>query len=177
MKMKNLFLFTCLIAALFSSCKKEAGPTGPAGANGTNGTNGTNGNANVKAFIFNNPITNSFYFSDTLQGLTYKSIDSSLVLCYLQDENCQNFWYPVPGIGCNSLYQSRFYTSATAFDTTLVVVNLELRQPDGSYGGALTQTITKLKVIVAPASSVVVGKKEIDYSNYQEVCRYFRIAE
>lgn len=171
MKIKNTLLLFSLIALLFSSCKKEEGPTGPAG---TNGTNGQNGNANVKAFMFIDPIIGGYAFSDTLPGVHYKSLDSSLMLVYIQDHACGTNWYSVPGMGCIGDYTSRVFTSAL---DTLTLLNLTLYRPDGSPNTGFARVIRKLRVIIAPASSLLSGKREIDYNDYHEVCRYLNIAE
>ncbi len=168
MKIKNLILIFAVIATTFSSCKKEAGPTGPAG---------TNGNANVTSLTFTNPITGGTLWYDTLKGVTYQSISSSLVLAYIQDANCGNNWYSMPGWGCGANYAGRFYTAQVGgTDTTTTMAYLELLNPDGSYGVS-SQTLTKLRVIVAPAGTTLTGKKEIDYADYKATCRYFNIGE
>ena len=166
MKIKNLILVFAVITLAVSSCKKEAGPAGK------------DGNANVKSITFLNPITNSTGWSDTLPGVTYQSLSNSLVLVYIQDQGCTPNWYSVPGLGCNASYTARFYTSYSGIsDTVTTLGNLALLNPDGSFG-ASNQTISKLRVIVAPASTYVTGgKKEVDYSDYKATCRYFNIAE
>ncbi len=177
MKTRNLILLFTVIAVSFSSCKKEAGPTGPAGTNGINGTNGTDGNADVKSITFNNPITNSYYFTDTLPGVNYNVLGNSLVLTYIQDPNCTPNWYSVPGLGCSAVYSARVFTTVPGgSDTLTTLLSLELRTPDGT-SISTNHTISKLRVIVAPASTILTGKKETDYSDYKATCRYFNIAE
>ncbi len=165
--MKNLLLTCCVLTLIFSSCKKE---TGPAGANGANG------NANIKSFIFTDPISFGYLFTDTLPGVTYSSIDSSLVLAYVQGYVCASNWYTAPGIGCNGSYSTRVFTNKLMNNQTLFV--LELRNIDGSVDISMTESVSKLKVIIAPVSSVVTGKKEqVDFSDYHATCRYLNIAE
>ena len=167
MKTKNLILLFAVITVSISSCKKDAGPTGPAGKDG---------NANVKSFTFNNPITVSTGWADTLNGITYQSLSSSLVLAFIQDANCGRNWYSAPGWGCGAAYAMRFYTFTDVIDTVTTFASLVLLNPDGSFG-ASNQTFTKIRVLVAPASTVLTGKKEVDYSDYKATCRYFNIQE
>ena len=167
MKLKNLLLLCTVLTLAISSCKKEVGPTGPAGADG---------NANVKSITFNNPITADSYWNDTIKGVNYQSLASSLILTYIEDDGCAPNWYSVPGLGCGANYNARFYTTRGFPDTTMTYGNLELRTPDGT--GYVNATISKLRIIVAPASTVIVGgKKEMDFSDYRFACRYFGIKE
>lgn len=160
----KLFLFIITTAVTLSSCKKEVGPAGPAG---------TNGNANVKAFIFNNPITNSWVWTGTLTGVT--DLDSSLLLAYVEDATCVGLWYSVPGVGCFANYTTRL--SSSLGGPNVVVLDLQLLNPDGSFTPHISATLSKIRIIVAPASSVIIGKREIDYSNYKAVCKYYGLQE
>jgi hypothetical protein len=81
----------CLLAgALFSSCKKEAGPEGP---QGPAGTNGKNGNANVKSQISTNLVwtynasTLAYETLITNPNITQDIVDKGAVLVYLQVNN------------------------------------------------------------------------------------------
>lgn len=170
MKIKSTLITGLTIAFIFSSCKKEAGPSGPAGADGKNG------NANIYSIIFTDPITSGYLFYDTLPGINYSMIDTSLVLAYIKDYGCGSNWYTAPGIGCNGSYSSRVFTGALSGNLTSII--LELRKVDGSSDPSIAENISKLKVIVAPASSVISGKKEpVDFSDYYATCRYFNIPE
>ena len=79
--MKNL-IYVALLATLFISCKKEAGPQGPAG------TNGTNGNANVKTNQYTVSWTQSFpgyYCTIYDANITQAIVDSGAVEVYMQN--------------------------------------------------------------------------------------------
>lgn len=174
MKLKNLFFVCSVLALTISACvKPEDGAQGPAGKDGKDG------NANIKSFVFFDPIVGGTLWYDTLPGINYQSLDSSLVLCYIKDASCSPNWYSMPGWGCNVFYAGRFYTyqANPPFDTTTTMATLELLDPDGSSVSG-TYTINMLRVIVAPASSLVVGgKKEMDFSDYSATCRYLGIKE
>lgn len=163
----KLFLFFTALTFAFSSCKKEVGPVGPAG------TAGANGNANVKAFIFNNPITNNWHWTGTLDGVT--DMDSSLLLAYVEDATCVGLWYSVPGVGCFATYTSRLSSSKGGPGST--VIDLQLLNPDGSFTPHISASLSKLRIIIAPASSVTIGKREVDYNDYHAVCKYYGLQE
>lgn len=159
----KLVLLSAVITLSLFSCKKETGPAGPAG---------TNGNANVKAFLFSNPITNNWYWTGNLAGVT--DLDSSLLLAYAMDANCDGVWYSVPGVGCFANYTTRMSSYSIGSSST---IDFQLLNPDGSFTPHVSYTITKLRIIVAPAGSVISGKKELDFNDYHEVCRYYGIKE
>ncbi len=161
---KQILLFA-VFALLLSSCKKETGPAGPMG------------NANITSIIFNNPIVNGTVFDDSLPGVAYSSLASSLLLTYIQDDQCLDTWYSVPGIGCGAVYTARVFTYHQSNDTITTYLTLELRNPDGNFL-QYNRTITKLRVIVAPATTIVTGKKEpVDFSDYKSAMKYFGLKE
>lgn len=161
---KQILLFA-MFAFLLSSCKKETGPAGPMG------------NANITSIIFNNPIVSGTVFDDSLPGVTYSSLSNSLLLTYIQDDMCPDIWYSVPGLGCLAIYTSRVFTYRKSNDTVTTYLTLELRNPDGNFL-QYSRTITKLRVIVAPASTLLTGKKEpVDFSDYNATVNYFGLKE
>ena len=168
---KNILATAAIgLLILTASCTKQ-GPVGPAGTNGTNGTNGSNGNANVKEFFY----SNQGDFSALSKYLQIKSsvFDSSLVLVYYDPSN--GVWYSCPGLGSGANYQTRFYTNG-AVDS--VLLSFGIYNPDGSAYTGTAVTVARLKVIVAPASSVFVGKTSpVDFNDYRATMKYFGLKE
>ena len=164
MKLRTLVIVFGVLSVAFSSCTKEAGPAG------------ADGNANVKSFVFNAPNLGATFWSDTLKGVSYPSLENSLLLTYIKDEDCINNWFSVPGIGCLNRYMVQVFTYPM-LDTSNTGLSMQLRDPDGSPYTGTAITFTKVRVIVAPANSNWAGKKEMDYTNYSSACRYFNIAE
>jgi hypothetical protein len=157
------------VLALSTSCKKAedgaTGPTGPAGSNGTNG------NSNVKAYYFGKDSITSLNPNITLNlpsPVTSNMIDSSAVLVY---HSASGLWFPSPGVGLNSTYQTRIYTQ----NTTLYVKSLD---PDGTAYSGGKVIFDKLKVIVIPASDFSgFRKKPVDFTDYKATMQYYGLAE
>ncbi len=126
----------------------------------------------MKAFLFSNPVTNSWNWTGTLTGVT--NVDSALVLAFIEDATCVGLWYSVPGVGCFNNYTSRIATSSGFPDVT---VDLQLLKPDGSFTPHVSASLSKLRIIVAPATSVVYGKREVDFNNYKAVCNYYGLSD
>lgn len=151
---------------LVSACKKEAGPAGK------------DGNANVKVFMFyNKTLTAGNGVIDTIP-ISTGALDSSLALMYYTDSaNTANkgIWYSSPGLGRLGAYQTRnfFLGIGASSSFTLSVFN-----PDGtSYSGSSLK-LPQLKVVVVPASSYIVGKKEdVDFSDYKATMQYLGLPE
>lgn len=155
-----------------ASCTKE-GAQGPAG---TNGTNGLDGQANV--IVINHPadsLTNLHEVIIDMSGaVTPAELDSSLVLVYYMgsiSQSCNN-WYPSPGLGCGNGYQTRWYYSANG-----TAIIMSVRDQDGSnYTGPVVR-LDRAKVVIAKGNSFFTGKKEIDFSDYQQVKAYFNLKD
>lgn len=173
--MKNIIaIATITIILAVSGCSKQGpiGPAGPNGTNGTNGTNGANGNANVKMYFFqNDSLTTAHSFYKYLP-VTGAVIDSSIVLAYY-DPNGN--WYPSPGLGVGGAYQTRNYTNPGADS---VPFNMSPLNPDGSAYTGSKITLNRVKILVAPASSVFIGKTSpVDFNDYKATMKYFGLKE
>lgn len=170
--MKDFKILALPLAILLfvASCTKE-GPAGPAG---TNGTNGTNGNANV--VVINHPtdsIGNSKNITINLPAsVSTGTVDSGLILVYYKGliaDGC-DYWYQAPGLGCGASFQTRWI-----YDAPTKQLILSIKNPDGSTYTGSNRTFARTKVIIAPGSTFLTGKKDIDFSNYEEVKRYLNL--
>ncbi len=173
----NLLLMVALMAALFTapSCSKEgpAGPAGEDGINGTNGNNGQDGNANVSLFLFetgntfNSPVYNKSY---SLTGITNNMVDSSLVLVYATDE--ADSWFQIGSTNTARAYSTKWYYIKGFGGAPTGEFYIDIESPSGAaefvnapVGQALS--LGKVKFIIAP-TNVFVGKREMDFTNYEE---------
>ena len=183
--MKKLMIIVCAVAiTALMGCGKDGdtgpqGEQGPAGANGTNGvdgtngTNGTNGNANVKLFMFG-PTT--FTSTDDNEAYNFPSsvttnmLDSSLVLYYHKNQSgVGSMWYAIPGLGYNSLYDTRAFT--LAHNRTC---NIEIKNSDGSNYSGSSQTFSKVKVIVVPSSNYSGSRNSgVNFNDYEATMKHF----
>ena len=177
---RTRLLGVCLIpAALIVSCTGKDGPMGPAGTNGTNGINGTNGNANVMTFEFGSRTTttgNIDYTFNASQGF----VDSSLVLAYYNPSNeAATAWYPVPGLGSTGAYMTRGMYYQTVASPSTYVYRFFVLTPSGSAAYTTSLTLTKFKIILAPASIItpLTSPGRLDLSDYGAVTRYLNLPE
>ncbi|MEZ4878897.1 MAG: hypothetical protein R2801_01860 [Chitinophagales bacterium] len=164
--MKNVTKILCsLLIVLAVACSKE-GSVGPAGQDGVDG------NANVTVYNFSTDFSLASEEDLLLTGISQTDFDNSIKLVYYKDNNCSNFWYAAPGIGCSSLYQIRIYT----YNTQTKII-FGIRNPDGgSYTGS-TRTITDVKVFVIPPSATINLRtsKPLQELSYEEACAIFNI--
>ncbi len=180
----SFFLFTAILTVLLfsSACEKE-GPAGPPGADGINGTTGTNGmdgedgNANVQLFLFEADNV----FSPPTYGKKYEHpnfnqglIDSSLVLVYWQiDAGLAPGSWRLVGTNLGTEYSTRWnWVDSVPFTGAAAgfFIEIDNASADGEYVSApsgLNVTWDKVKFIIAPAN-VFVGKREVDFTNYEE---------
>ncbi|HEY9559691.1 MAG TPA: hypothetical protein VIR29_02755, partial [Anseongella sp.] len=154
----RIYLTTLLIAAFtISSCEKEgpAGPEGPQGEQGAQGEQGPqgpqgpvgdDGNANVILYEFGaKTFTNTLAMTFTVAK---EIVDNSLILVYYNPANeASSTWYPIPGIGSNGNYQTRYFLYQTSSSPSIYTMAIKVMKPDGSavYGSPLT--FKKIKVI------------------------------
>lgn len=170
-----LFMAGMLIAA----CEGPEGPTGPQGLQGEQGTSGPegpqgpqgeDGNANVVLYEFGEQTFTNLLSLEL--SVSRETVDNSLVLVYYNPSNeNSSAWYPVPGLGSNNSYQTRFYIYQTSIDPSVYTLAIRTLQPDGSGSYGAEVTFTKIRVIFAEATSVIPGK--INFDDYHAVKAYF----
>ncbi len=171
MKSTQLSLLVLALVMAVSSCKKgDTGPQGPTG------------NANVTMYTFGSTtFTGSTIL--LLSNLSQSKMDSSMVLVYYNPvPEVETSWYPVPGLGSGGQYETRYFVYAAAAANTQQL-NLRLVKPDGS-GAPFPSSVTfrKIRVFVAPASSILPGGRTgrgngPDLTNYYDVLKYFNLPE
>ncbi|HOY30534.1 MAG TPA: hypothetical protein PKW80_01520 [Bacteroidales bacterium] len=163
MKTLKLLVALLIIAAVATSCEKEAGPAGPAG------TNGTNGNANVTVYGFS-----GHTFSSLLPGTQYTlpisggMADSSLILPYY---HISDYWYQMGEIGYGANFASRYFIEPLP---TVTYLRIDIKNVDGSNytGGDITWD--SIRVFVIPANIFRSARLDnIDFKNHGEVSAYF----
>lgn len=172
---KNLFLIAFLLSVSVIACKKgDTGSAGPAGPAGPTGTQGANGNANITMYQFGSQTFTSL-LNLTLQNISKERIDSSLILAYYNPSTeAATSWYPIPGSGSGALYETRYFVSQLTASPSSYTFGIRLLKADGTL--YTTQvTFTKIKVIVAPASTIINGR--VNLSDYQAVMNYYNLAE
>lgn len=163
------YLFAFLLLS-FIACKKgDDGPAGP------------QGNASVTMYTFE---SQSFvgllrlYLKDISPG----RIDSSLILVYYNPvTEATTAWYPSPGAGSATMYQTRFYlyqSSASPSIYELSLLTLDLK--GFSYPNPVT--FRKIRVIIAPAATILPGGRQsssppVNYADYYAVLRYYHLSE
>ena len=174
MKHLKTILFVLAAVISFTACKKgDTGPQGPAG------------NANVTVYNFGEQT-----FTDVvnlkLSNISQGKMDSSLILAYYNPSSeAATSWYPIPGAGSGAAYQTRYfvYQSATT-PVSIYTFSIRTLKADGTaYGSAVT--FKKIKIIMAPASAVLAGGRQmsgvpnipVDVNDYYAVCRYYGIEE
>jgi hypothetical protein len=150
MRMKKIFIAALSLSMIAVSCKKgdtgpagPAGPQGPAGTNGTNGTagpagpqgpagaQGAQGNANVAAYLWNNPgastqVSPGWYATTfTTTALTKTVLDQGAVLTYFAPDKTSDAWLPIPFQSSTLGISSVTYTVGfmTVYSTMSTLIN------------------------------------------------------
>lgn len=167
-----LFVFTVLIS--ITACKKgDTGPQGPMG------------NADITVYNFGQQ-TFTGVVNLQLSNISQGKIDSSLILAYYNPANeVATAWYPIPGVGSGGNYATRYflYQSATTPVSTYTFSLRAIKTDGSAYANVLT--FTKVKIIIAPASVVLPGGRQmngvpnipVDVNDYYAVCKYYGIEE
>ncbi|MDF2192238.1 hypothetical protein [Paraflavitalea sp. CAU 1676] len=179
MKNANVLLLVLFSISLVAGCKKgDTGPEGPAGPAGTKG------NADVALYNFGQQ-TFTGSLNLLLSNLSQGKVDSSLILVYYNPSTeAATAWYPIPGSGPASTYETRFfvYQSSTS-PVSAYTLGIRTTKADGTVYPTQV-TWRKVRVIIAPASVVAAGGRQIpgaglpiDVNDYAAVCRYFNIGQ
>ncbi len=174
--MKQSTIFSVVLIALTSVAACKKGDTGP---------QGPTGNADITVYNFGQTTFTSAV-NLLLNNISQGRMDSSLVLAYYNPvPEATTAWYPIPGSGSGGAYETRYFTyqSATA-PVSAYSFGLRAIKADGT---AYTTPLTfrKIKIIIAPASVVIAGGRQmsgvstlpVDVNDYHAVCKYYGIAE
>ncbi|MDF9797754.1 hypothetical protein OKW21_003017 [Catalinimonas alkaloidigena] len=172
--------FFCALFCFLSACDGPVGPEGPIGPQGPPGEDGLDG-VNILGSVFeiegDFSSENEYGFGFEFPEDEIEVFESDVVLVYISweqievtDEPPINIWRLLP--------QNAFLDGGTLqynFDHTFVDVNIFL---DGTVdlstlGTEYTQDQI-FRVVVLPADySTSNARKDVDYSNYEEVIRTF----
>lgn len=169
----RLLVAILLLSAFLFSCSGEDGATGPAGPKGADGADG---NANVTAYEFGTRTTTTGTINYQFTA-TQAHIDSCLVLGYFQSPAAAGNWYPIPGVGPNTLYQTRSYWQATNATTQQYVVKLVTM--DGTTAYLTSTTFSKMKLYLVPASVIIplTSRGLLNVSDYNAVRDYLKLSD
>jgi len=164
MKLKTLTAI-CLIALIFSNCKKaEKGDVG------ATGKDGINGNANI--ISSNTVLINSFvYYSSikeyqaslTLSAINQDVLDKGAVMVYLSGGS--NNWYPLP-ISDGSTVSYEIHLGGL----TVFYFNNDNTTPSNPNG------LYTVRVVVIP-SQIIKTNPNIDLTNYAEVKQVLKLQD
>lgn len=145
-----------------------AGPAGPTGATGPAGPAGQNGNANVIQLTFGSKVHSGAEISFTLTGVTQAVLNQSAYFTYVTPGN--GYWYSLPGTTVGGTKEYRTYVTSQGSGTPLVYVN--------RVAGTGSETFTNTRVVIIPASALSNARKaSVDYTNYQEVKKYYNLPD
>jgi hypothetical protein len=172
--MKKLHLLQPLFFLLIlgAACKK--GDTGPVG---TPRTDGRDGNAKVIQINYGARTFSGVSVYNLPDTIRQGFIDSSLVLVYYNPQGePTNAWYPIPGLGSGGIYEIRNFTGSTGGKISLSV---RLMNSDGSGTYLPTVTFLKLRILIAPASTIVMGPAALrpDVKIYDQVRTFYDLAD
>ncbi len=168
-----------MLPVLLLSCTGKDGAMGPAGPAGNDGVNGTNGNATVITYQFGSRTTTTGNI-DYPFSATQQLVDSSLILAYYNPSTeASTAWYPVPGLGSGGMYMTRGMWYQTSASPSSYLYRVFLLTPSGSGPYTSSVTLTKLKIIIAPASiiTVLASAGSLNLSDYGAVARYLNVRE
>lgn len=191
--MTKKLLFTCIamltIGFILTGCKDgeigpqgpagPAGPTGPTGANGTNGSNGATGATGSANVIYSPWITlpkgvlvdNLWYFDIALPQLTQDQVNNGVLLAYLGDTGAS---FALPFTEGNPAGQGTSYF--VNWDANQKKMTLHIR-PIGAipvnWANLLVQV--KIRYIIIPGAVKTAMNPNINFNDYNEVQKYFKI--
>ena len=188
-----------LSVALICSCSKPddgkdgaTGPTGaqgPAGATGATGATGAQGNQGPQGIAGNAGVTMYTYGSRTFTTNTiyefpvhYNDVSNSLIYAYFRPA-ADNTWYPAPGLFAIIYEVSCFYAPKGSLETGITQAFIYLHKLDRTpYTTPVTWAAFRIIVVPIPADNITTlagtlgaGSKSaaLDYSNYNEVAKYY----
>ena len=152
----------------------STGAQGVQGATGPIGPQGIAGNANVTQYTYDNSFDFGVNLDFNLQvSTTLDTMNRSLWFVYLKYTGGFEYYYALPGVGYNgsSYYRNTFYFNTNA---NKVIHNItRVNGPGEVYAG--------IKIIRIYANNVLVGGRSavlspgIDFTNYEEVRRYYNL--
>lgn len=182
--MKTQSIFRIAMAALlltsgllFTQCKGpqgEPGPQGVTGATGATGPKGETGTANViygNWIDMSNPtfwIKNGIGFTANFSAppITQDVLDKALILIYGRIED-RVYLTPYQH---NNLISIRTHSTLNRIHIQIMVDNIS------TFGSLLLTGMNQYRYVIVPG--VVNGRKAaIDYSNYEEVKKYYNLPD
>jgi hypothetical protein len=190
MKTTRIFTIIMVIAAIIflDACKGEKGEIGPSGVNGTNGATGatgakgdkgdpgiTSGTNNViqvtftKTFVPPKPSYDQIFTFPA--AVTTDILSKSATNIYVETQNFPNTWYAVPGSGVS--------VGGAPADVLRGWIDSSLRQLGIiRESGTSISNITRTRVVIVPATTVINGKKAaIDYTDYEAVKVFYNLRD
>jgi hypothetical protein len=172
--LKNAFAFLFIIT-LMTACEGDEGAVGPAGLAGAQGAQGVQGpigqagNANVRLYTFGPQNFPTVGYSDLQISTTLDTMNMSAWNTYLYYEPIDR-WYFLPAHGVGG--QTQYRISMSHLDNK-VSVYIDKVGPGEVY--------SKASVIRVYANTTLPGGRtqapDIDFSDYDAVCRYYGLAK
>ena len=179
-----------LSVALMCACSKpddgkdgakgDKGDKGDKGEQGATGPQGTPGNAGVTMYTYGSKTFTSS--TNYVFPVPLDDVSNSQIYAYSRPQG-GNSWYPVPGRYASYFEVDCFYAPNGNLQTGTTIAIISLYKPDGtSYTSPTTWTAFRIVVVPIPASNITplaatlgAGSKSaaLDYSNYQEVAKYY----
>lgn len=144
--------------------KGDPGAQGVAGPAGPQGPAGQNGNANVIQVTYGSRTHTGSQMAFRLpSSITAAMLNSSVFFTYVK----QNDWYALPGETQFGARSYRVYASSTTAD---ILINRTT--------GAGNDVFDSIRFLIIPATNLINGRKAaIDYSNYEEVKKYYNLPD
>lgn len=186
-RIAHSFLLVCIVLFSFSACKGPqgdpgpkgdtgvagaqgaAGPAGAAGAQGPAGPAGQNGNANVIQITFGSKTHSGSELTYPLAaaGVTSDLLTSCAYFTYVSETPANNVWTALPGtLG----FSSREYKVSVNSRTVSLYIN--------RTSGTGSDTFYGTRIVLIPANDLRNGRKAaVDYSNYEEVKKFYNLPD
>lgn len=143
------------------------------------GDKGADGNANIICYNFGPQTTTTGNLTYTITDIDQETIDSSLILVYYTPSiETASSWYPCPGISTTAAYETRYFLTEVD-ENYIAMVGVKLHNVGSTALYTSSVTFSRLKVIIAPASSIINPsvKKQPDFSDYNQVREYFGLQD
>lgn len=171
-------LLMIAIIAILASCAKD-------GATGPQGPAGTNGNANVSAYLWNNPPASSTSSAPFIHTLALSAVDSNVlskgaVLVYVENNKNTNSWLSIPFNNDGVWYYVKLSAGSIEIKVSFNFVassRVRVVVIGGGPGGVTTVNRTRAWSSLTEIEKANTLYPNVDFNNYDDVKKHFNLKD
>ena len=145
------------------------GIQGEQGIQGIQGIPGVAGNANVMMYTYGYKYIPVGDYADYIIPISFADAGKCLIYAYAL--SIYGYWYPIPGLANG--FETRFVLVDESPNT---VINIYLYSIPATAVLTFPVEWNAFRIIVVPITNII-PKGAVDYSNYNEVAKYYGLPE